>query len=36
LLICFALALRRDWRAFTPASLPASGTLVSQKIRLNN
>ena len=36
LLICFALALRRDWRAFTPASLPASGTPVSRKIRLNN
>ena len=36
LLICFALALRRDWRAFASASLPASGTPVSRKIRLNN
>ena len=36
LLICFALALRRDWRAFASASLPASGTLVGRKIRLNN
>ena len=36
LLICSALALRRDWRAFASASLPASGTPVSRKIRLNN
>lgn len=36
LLICFALAVRRDWCAFTLANLPASGTLVSRKIRLNN
>lgn len=36
LLICFALAVRRDWRAFTSENLPASGTLVSRKIRLNN
>ena len=36
LLICFALAVRRDWRALPSADLPASGTLVSRKIRLNN
>ncbi|MBR0463326.1 MAG: hypothetical protein IJJ23_02945 [Clostridia bacterium] len=36
LLICFALALRRDWRAFASASLTASVTPVSRKIRLNN
>ena len=36
LLICFALAVRRHRRAFAPADLPASGTLVSRKIRLNN
>ena len=36
LLICFALAVRRDRCAFTSANLPASGTLVGRKIRLNN
>lgn len=36
LLICFALALRRDWRAFASANLPALDTPVSRKIRLNN
>jgi hypothetical protein len=36
LLICFALAVRRDWRALPSADLPAFGTLVSRKIRLNN
>ena len=36
LLICFALALRRDWRAFASANLTASVTPVSRKIRLNN
>ena len=36
LLICFALAVRRDGCAFMPANLPASGTPVSRKIRLNN
>lgn len=36
LLICFALAVRRNWCAFISANLPASRTLVSRKIRLNN
>ena len=36
LLICFTLAVRRDWCAFPSAELPASGTLVGRKIRLNN
>ena len=36
LLICFALALRRDWRDLPAADLPAAGTPVSRKIRLNN
>ncbi len=36
LLICSALAVRRVWYAFMSANLPAAGTLVSRKIRLNN
>lgn len=36
LLICFALAVCRDGRALLWANLPASGTLVSRKIRLND
>ena len=36
LLIYFALAVRRDWRAFMSANPPASDTLVSRKIRLND
>ncbi len=36
LLFCFALAVRRDVGALPFANLPASGTLVSRKIRLNN
>ena len=36
LLICFALAVRRDGYAIPSGNLSASGTLVSRKIRLNN
>ena len=36
LLICFALAVRRDACAIASANWPASGTLVSRKIRLND
>ena len=37
LLICFALAMRREWRARAMAEdVPALCTLVGRKVRLNN